>query len=75
MRVALYARCSTSDQSVDLQLDALRDYAKARSLEVVREYLDQELRVSVTERSVSQNLDFSGRPGWRLKLSAEGRRC
>ena len=41
MRVALYARCSTSDQSVDLQLDGLRDYAKARGFTVVEEYLDE----------------------------------
>ena len=47
MRVALYARCSTSDQSVDLQLDALRDYAKARSLEVVGEYLDEGARIAL----------------------------
>jgi DNA invertase Pin-like site-specific DNA recombinase len=40
-RVALYARCSTSDQSVDLQLDSLRDYATARSFEVMDEYLDE----------------------------------
>ena len=36
-RVVLYARCSTSDQSVDLQLDALREYASARGFEVVEE--------------------------------------
>ncbi|MEE8550354.1 MAG: recombinase family protein [Gemmatimonadota bacterium] len=41
MRVALYARCSTADQSVDLQLDGLRDYAKVRGFEVVEEYLDE----------------------------------
>ncbi len=41
MRVALYARCSTSGQSVDLQLDGLRDYAKARGFDVVGEYLDE----------------------------------
>lgn len=41
MRVALYARCSTSDQSVDLQLDGLRDYAKVRGFEVVDEYIDE----------------------------------
>ena len=41
MRVALYARCSTSDQSVDLQLDGLRDYAKARGFTVVEEYIDE----------------------------------
>ncbi len=41
MRVALYARCSTSDQTVDLQLDGLRDYAKARGFTVVDEYVDE----------------------------------
>jgi DNA invertase Pin-like site-specific DNA recombinase len=28
--VALYARCSASDQNLDPQLDALRKYAQAR---------------------------------------------
>ncbi len=41
MRVALYARCSTADQSVDLQLDGLRDYARARGFTVVEEDLDE----------------------------------
>ena len=41
MRAAIYARCSTQDQSLDLQLDGLRDYAKARGFEVVGEYLDE----------------------------------
>lgn len=41
MRAALYCRCSTLDQSVDLQLDGLRDYAKARGFTVVEEYLDE----------------------------------
>ena len=41
MRVALYARCSTSDQFVDLQLDGLRDYAKAPGFTVVEEYVDE----------------------------------
>ena len=40
MRVALYLRCSTQEQSVDLQLDTLRRYATARRLEVVAEYID-----------------------------------
>jgi DNA invertase Pin-like site-specific DNA recombinase len=38
---ALYARCSTSDQTVEAQILALRAYAQARGLEVVREYLDE----------------------------------
>jgi DNA invertase Pin-like site-specific DNA recombinase len=38
-RVALYARVSTSDQSLDPQLDALRKYAAARGWDA-REFLD-----------------------------------
>ena len=41
MRVALYARVSTGDQTVDPQLDALCSYAAARGLEVVEAYVDQ----------------------------------
>ncbi len=41
MRAAIYARCSTNDQSVGPQLDALRAYAVARRLEVVEEFLDE----------------------------------
>ena len=37
----MYARVSTQDQTVDLQLDGLRDYARLRELEVVAEYLDE----------------------------------
>jgi len=41
-RVALYARVSTNkDQSVETQLFALRDWAVARSHEVVAEYTDE----------------------------------
>ncbi len=41
MRAAIYARCSTNDQSVGPQLDALRAYAVARQLEVVEEFIDE----------------------------------
>ena len=41
MRVAIYARCSTQEQSVALQLDGLREYSQARGFEVVQEYLDE----------------------------------
>ena len=41
MRAAIYARCSTADQSVDLQLDGLRDYTEARGFEIVEEYIDE----------------------------------
>jgi len=49
MRVALYARVSTSDQTVAPQLDSLRAYAAARGLEVVEEYLDMGCPVPRTD--------------------------
>ena len=39
-RVIIYARVSTKEQNVDMQLIDLRDYAKARKLNVVKEYID-----------------------------------
>jgi DNA invertase Pin-like site-specific DNA recombinase len=41
MRVAVYARVSTSDQHSDIQLDALERYAQARRFEVMDRYLDE----------------------------------
>ena len=40
MKLAIYARVSTEDQKVDLQLDALRQYAEARQLVIFKEYVD-----------------------------------
>ena len=40
-RVALYARVSTADQTVDPQVDVLREYARNRGRTVVEEYLDE----------------------------------
>ncbi len=39
-RVIIYARVSTREQNVDMQLSDLRLYAKARKLKVVSEYID-----------------------------------
>ena len=39
-RVIIYARVSTKEQSVDMQLIDLRTYAKARRLEIIKEYID-----------------------------------
>ena len=40
-RVAIYARCSTADQSTSAQSDELRKYCVAREWEVVTEIVDQ----------------------------------
>jgi DNA invertase Pin-like site-specific DNA recombinase len=40
MRIAIYARVSTRDQSCDLQIRDLRAYCQARGFELVREYVD-----------------------------------
>src|SRR5215467_7950314 len=40
MRVVIYARVSTKDQSCDLQLRDLRAYCAARGFSVQREYVD-----------------------------------
>jgi DNA invertase Pin-like site-specific DNA recombinase len=40
MRVAIYTRVSTENQSVDMQLSDLRAYTKQRGFEVYREYCD-----------------------------------
>jgi len=40
MRIGIYARVSTKDQSCDLQLRDLRTYCAARGFDLVREYVD-----------------------------------
>jgi DNA invertase Pin-like site-specific DNA recombinase len=40
MRVAIYARVSTVDQSVERQIRSLRKYAQARGWEIVREFCE-----------------------------------
>src|SRR6201988_1423701 len=40
MRIGIYARVSTKDQSCDLQLRDLRAYCAARGFSVMREYVD-----------------------------------
>ena len=41
MKIAIYTRVSTQDQSVDMQIIDLRRYCDQRSLEVYKEYSDQ----------------------------------
>src|ERR1700752_3429092 len=40
MRIAIYARVSTKDQSCDLQLRDLKTYCTARKLTIFHEYVD-----------------------------------
>lgn len=40
MRIGIYARVSTKDQSCELQLRDLRTYCGARGFELIREYID-----------------------------------
>jgi DNA invertase Pin-like site-specific DNA recombinase len=40
MRIGIYARVSTKDQSCELQIRDLRAYCTARGFELVREYID-----------------------------------
>lgn len=40
MRIGIYARVSTKDQSCELQLRDLRAYCAARGFDLVREYID-----------------------------------
>ena len=65
MKIALYARVSTSDKDQDpeTQLMALREYASARGLEVYAEYVDR-----------APANDFAHRVQWRDLLDDAGRR-
>jgi hypothetical protein len=40
MRIGIYARVSTKDQSCELQVRDLRAYCAARGFDLVREYVD-----------------------------------
>jgi DNA invertase Pin-like site-specific DNA recombinase len=40
MRIGIYARVSTKDQSCEMQLRDLRAYCEARGFDLVREYVD-----------------------------------
>lgn len=50
MNVALYSRCSTLDQSVNLQLDELRAYCQRRQWHIVGEYSDEGISGSKENR-------------------------
>lgn len=50
MKVVLYARVSTKDQNVAMQVDALTAYAKSRQLEIVGTYCDEGISGTIAER-------------------------
>ena len=73
MRVALYARCSTAEQSTNLQLHGLREYAALRKFEVFAEYVDQGVSGSRARRpgldrlmADAQRRRFDGVLVWKL---------
>jgi DNA invertase Pin-like site-specific DNA recombinase len=39
-KTTIYARVSTRDQNVNMQLIDLRSYAKARGLKIIQKYID-----------------------------------
>src|ERR1041384_2277617 len=61
MRVALYARVSTSDQDSELQLVELRRYAAARSWVVVEEFVDQGVSGALASRPALDRLRAAAR--------------
>ena len=65
MRVAVYARVSTSDkdQDPDTQLLVLRDYCEANEWTIVHEYVDK-----------APANDFKGRKAWMLLLDDAAKR-
>jgi DNA invertase Pin-like site-specific DNA recombinase len=50
VKVAIYLRCSTQDQSVAMQLDELRDYCRRRQWEIFEEYSDEGISGSKESR-------------------------
>jgi DNA invertase Pin-like site-specific DNA recombinase len=62
-RVALYARVSTGEQDVAMQLEELRRVAAARGWKVVGEYRDEGASGARRDRHALQSLEFDVREG------------
>jgi DNA invertase Pin-like site-specific DNA recombinase len=56
MKVALYTRVSTQDQSTDLQTSDLRRYCEQRGLEIYKEYCDQGISGTKEQRPALNEL-------------------
>jgi DNA invertase Pin-like site-specific DNA recombinase len=49
-KVGIYARVSTNDQNLDMQLNDLREYCKKRNLAIYKEYIDKGISGSKESR-------------------------
>ena len=67
MKVALYSRVSTQDQSVDMQLLDLRRYCEQRGFEIYKEYCDQGISGTKDRRPALDELMADAR---KLKFNA-----
>lgn len=61
MRIAIYARVSTSEQDAELQLVELRRYVTARGWAVVGEFVDQGVSGAVASRPALDRLRVAAR--------------
>jgi DNA invertase Pin-like site-specific DNA recombinase len=73
VRIALYARVSTTDQDADLQLVELRRYAAARGWVVAAEFVDRGVSGAAASRpaldelwAASRRRDVDGVVVWRF---------
>lgn len=81
MRVALYARVSTSDQDADLEPVELRRYVAARGWELADEFVDRGMSGARSSRPALDQLlaaarrrDVDGGVVWRFdRFSGRGR--
>lgn len=69
MRIALYARVSTTDQDLDLQLVELRRDAAARGWVIAAEFVDRGLSGAATSRPALDHLWAAAR---RREIDAAG---
>ena len=67
MKVALYSRVSTENQSVDMQLSDLRRYCDQRGFEIYKEYCDQGISGTKDRRPALDELMADAR---KLKFTA-----
>jgi DNA invertase Pin-like site-specific DNA recombinase len=70
MKIALYARVSTSDQNCEMQLRELRDYAAARKWTIHAEYVDTGWSGTKTNRQVHAGAPMTSPCSTRVCLGA-----